>query len=124
MKRPMKENMYDPKERCEIYCFTPQLSDPIEEANKSQSMPYVPFIEVTLGENFMPLDLIGTDQDKRRSAVKAVVAIWKLMCLENKKRILQNFDHVIKKLEDGNDGEFHVCGEKYNDFGNSRFILN
>ena len=124
MKRPMKENMYDPKERCEIYCFTPQLSDRIEEANKSHSMLYVPFIEVTLGENFMPLDLIGTDQDKRRSAVKAVVAIWKLMCLENKKGILQNLDHVIKKLEDGNDGEFHFCGEKYNDFGNSRFILN
>ena len=118
MNRPMKENLYDTKERCEIYCFTPQLCDRIEEANKSQSMPYVPFIEVnkklTLEENFVPLDLIGTDQDKRRSAVNAVV----------KKRILRNLDHVIKKLEDGNDKEFYVCSEKYNDFSNSRFILN
>ena len=100
MKRPMNENMHDPKERCEIYCFMPQLCDCKEKANKSQSMSYVPFIEVnkklTLGENFMPLDLIGTDQHKRRSAVKAVVAVCKHMCLENKKRILRNLDHVIK----------------------------
>ena len=129
MKRPRKENLYDPNERCEIYCFASQLCDRSEEANKSKGMPYIPFIEVdkkmTLGENFMPTDLIGLDQDKSKVARKAVLGLCKLMCKENKKRIVRNMNHVIKKLEDANYRKFHICGEKYNnDFSNSRIILN
>ena len=62
MKRPMKEGYYDRSKQCEIFCYTPQLCDRNEEANKQNNMPYIPFIEVnknTFGENFHPPDLIA-----------------------------------------------------------------
>ena len=44
MKRPMKEGHDDLSKRCEIFCYTPQLRDRNEEANKQNNMPYIPFI--------------------------------------------------------------------------------
>ena len=127
MKRPMKEGYYDPSKRCEIFCYTPQLCDRNEEANKQNNMPYIPFIEVnknTFGENFHPPDLIGTDVDKKNVARKAVRAVAKIMAKENTKRIISNMEHVIKKFDDADKREFFVFGKKHNDFSNSRLILN
>ena len=127
MKRPMKEGYYDPSKRCEIFCYTPQLCDRNEEANKQNNMPYIPFIEVnknTLGENFHPPDLIGTDVDKKNVARKAVRTVAKIMAKENTKRIISNMEHVIKKFDNADKREFFVLGKKHNDFSNSRLILN
>ena len=127
MKRPMKEGCYDPSKRCEIFCYTPQLCDRNEEANKQNNMPYIPFIEVnknTFGENFHPPDLIGTDVDKKNVARKAVRTVAKIMAKENTKRIISNMEHVIKKFDDADKREFFVLGKKHNDFSNSRLILN
>ena len=127
MKTPMKEGYYDPSKRCEIFCYTPQLCDRNEEANKQNNMPYIPFIEVnknTFGENFHPPDLIGTDVDKKNVARKAVRTVAKIMAKENVKRIISNMEHVIKKFDDADEREFFVLGKKHNDFSNSRLILN
>ena len=90
MKRPMKEGYYDPSERREIFCYTPQLCDRNEEASKQNNMPYIPFIEVnnnTFGENFHAPDLIGTDLDKKNVARNEVRAVTKILAEENLKRI-------------------------------------
>ena len=103
MKRPMKEGYYDPSKQCEIFCYTSQLCDRNEEANKQNNMPYIPFMEVnnnTSGENFNPLDLIGTDLDKKNVARKAVRAVAKIRAKENLKRIISYMEHVIKKFDD------------------------
>ena len=127
MKRPMKEGYYDPSKRCEIFCYTSQLCDRNEEANKQNNMPYIPFIEVnknTSGENFNPLDLIDTDLDKKNVARKAVRAVAKIRAKENLKRIISYMEHVIKKFDDADKREFFVLGKNHNDFSNSRLIFN
>ena len=127
IKRPMKEGHYDTTKRCEIFCYTPQHCDRKEEANKQNNMPYVPFIEVTkatFDENFHPPDLIGADPDTKKAARNVVQCVAKIMAKENKKRIVSNMDHIIKKLDDGDKREFFVCGKKHNDFSNSRLVLN
>ena len=108
-------------------CYTPQLRDRNEEANKQNNMPYIPFIEVnknTFGENFHPPDLIGTDLDKKTVARKAVRTVTKIMAKENLHRIISNMEHVIKKFDNADKREFFVLGKKDNDFSNSRLILN
>ena len=103
MKRPMKEGYYDSSKRCEIFCYTPQLCDRNEEANKQNNMPYIPSIQVnknTFGENFHPPNLIDTDLDKKNVTRKAVLAVAKIMAKENLKRIVSNMEHVIKKSDD------------------------
>ena len=102
-KRPMKEGHDNLSKRCEIFCYTPQLRDRNEEANKQNNMPFIPFIEVhknTFGENFHPPDLIGTDLDKKNVARKAIRAAAKIMTKENLKRIISNMECVIKKFDD------------------------
>ena len=44
------------------------------------------------------------------------------MCKENKKRLTNNLDNVIKILP--SDRDFFVCGEKHNDYKDSRIIPN
>ena len=127
MKRLMKEGHYDSTKRCEIFCYTPQLCDRNEEANKQNNMPYIPLIEVNknaFGEKFHPPDLIGTDLDKKKAARNAVHRVPKLMAKENLKRIISNMEHVIRKFDDADQREFFVLGKKHNDFNNSRLILN
>ena len=127
MKRPMKEGYYDLSKCCEIFCYTSQLCNRNEEANKQNKIPYIPFIEVsknTFRENFHPPDLIGSDLDKKNVARKAVRAVTKMMAKENLKRIISNMEHVIKKFDDADKREFLVLEKKHNDFSNSRLILN
>ena len=127
MKRPMKKGYYDPSERCEIFCYTPQLCDRNEEASKQNNMPHIYFIEVNknaFGENFHAPDLIGTDLDKKNVARKEVRAVTKILAKENLKRIISNMEHVIKKFDDADKREFFVLRKKHNDFSNSRLILN
>ena len=114
MERPMKEGYYDPSKRCEIFCYTPELSDRNEEGNKQNNMPYIPFIEVNknaFAENFHPPDLIGTGGGKNNVGRKAVRAVAKITAKENLKRIISNMEHVIKKFDDANRREFFVLGK-------------
>ena len=70
----------------EIFCYTLQICDCNEEANKQNNMPCIPFIEVNknmFGENFHLTDPIGTDLGKKNVARKAVCAVAKIMAKEN-----------------------------------------
>ena len=101
MKRPVKEGFYDTSRRSEIFCYTPQLSDKFEEANRNNTMPYIAFTEVnkeTFGDAFYPPDLISLNLEKKAAARKAVIIVAKIMCKENKKRLANNLDNVIKFL--------------------------
>ena len=74
MKRPIKEGTYNTDERCEIFCYTPQLYDRVEKAN-TNVMVFVPFTEVNKENfrvDFYPPNLIGCDLDKKASARKHV----------------------------------------------------
>ena len=127
MKRPMKEVYYDPSKQCEIFCYTLQLCDRNEEANKQNNMPYIPFVEVnknTFGENFHRPDLIGTDLDQKNVARKAVRTVTKIMAKDNLHRIISNMEHVIKKFDDPHKRALFVLGKRHNNFSNSRLILN
>ena len=44
-----------------------------------------------------------------------------MKCKENEPRITQNLKNVAKEL--ASDRVYTICGEKLNDFSNSRFIL-
>ena len=44
-----------------------------------------------------------------------------MMCEENKAQITQNLENVAKHLP--SNGVYTVCGDKRNDFSNSRLIL-
>ena len=44
-----------------------------------------------------------------------------MMCEENKAQITQNLENVAKYLP--SNGVYTVCGDKLNDFSNSRLIL-
>ena len=101
MKRPVKEGFYNTSKCFEIFCYTPQLCDRIEEANRNNTMPYVPFVEVNnekFGDDFYPPDLASSNLEKKATARKAVINVAKIMCKENKKRLTNNFDNVIKFL--------------------------
>ena len=120
----MKERSYNTKERCKIFCYTPQLCDRTEKANINNNMPFIPFIEVnkeSFGENFYMTDHAGSDLDKKASARKAVWKVAKILCEENKQRVITNMENVAKHL--ASDREFAICGEKFNDFTDSRLIL-
>ena len=101
MKRPVKEGFYNTSKCFEIFCYTPQLCDRIEEANRNNTMPYVPFVEVNnekFEDDFYPPDLASSNLEKKATARKAVINVAKIMCKENKKRLTNNFDNVIKFL--------------------------
>ena len=111
-------------ERCNIFCYTLQLCNSVEKTNTQNGVPYVPFTEVnkeTFGENFYPPDLIGSNPDKKLSVRKAFRNIARMMCNENKPKIIANLENVPKHLP--SDMEFTVCDEKHNDFTYSRLIL-
>ena len=113
MKRPVKEGFYDTSRRSENFCYTPQLCDKFEEVNRNNTMPHIPFTEVnkeTFGDAFYAPDLISLNLEKKAAARKAVIIVAKIMCKQNKKRLTNNLDNVIKFLP--NDREFFVCGEK------------
>ena len=124
MKRPIKVGSFNTEERCKIFCYTPQLCNRAGKANTNNSMPFMPFIEVnkeTFGENFCPTDLGDGNLDKGTSAREAVPNVAKMMCEENKQRIITNMENVAKHLP--RDREFAVCGEKHNNFMDCRLIL-
>ena len=124
MKRPIMEGAYNTDERCEIFCYTPQLCNRVEKANTHNGMTFIPFTEVNKENfrvNFYPLHLVGNDANKKASTRKAVQNVARMMCNENKQRIISNLENVAKHLP--NDREFIVCGEKYNNFSDSRLIL-
>ena len=81
MKYPIKNNLCNTAERSEVFCYTPQLSDRKDEANKtnesnSNKQSYVPFVGInikTFGEGFKSNDLLSDNEEKRllsRSCVK------------------------------------------------------
>ena len=124
VKRPIMKSAYNTDERCEIFCYTPQLCDRVEKASTDNGMAFIPFIEVikeNFGVNFYPPDLVGNDANKKPSTRKAVQNVARIMCNENKQRIISNLENVTKHLP--NNREFIVCSEKYNDFSDSRLIL-
>ena len=56
-------------------------------------MSFIPITEVnkeTSGANFCPIDLVGSDFDKKSSARKTVWIVAEMMCEENKQRIITN----------------------------------
>ena len=102
LKRPMKEGSLDTSKQSETSCYTPQLCDRKEEANKLQSQPFVPFISVNkenFGDGFYP----------------------EVMVESNKNRIVTNLD-VIKNFP--SDREPVVFGKKPNDLSSCRVDLN
>ena len=99
MKRPVKEGLYDTSKHFEIFCYTPQSCDRIAETNRNNTMPYIPFIEVnkeTFGDDFYPPDLVSSNLEKKASARTAVINVAKIICKENKKRLTNNLENVIK----------------------------
>ena len=86
--------------------------------------PFVPFIQVDeefFGIDFVPTDFVGSDLERKLSAKKAVRNKAKMLRKENEPRIIHNLENVTKKLP--SDIIYTICGEKLNDFSNSRFIL-
>ena len=68
MKRAIKEGLDGTSKHSETFCYTPQLCDRIEEANRNNAMPYIPFVEVnkeTLGGDFYPPDFISSTLEKK-----------------------------------------------------------
>ena len=129
MKYLIKNNLYDTTERSEVFCYTPQLCDRKEEANKanksnSNKQSYVPFIDInikTFSEGFNPTNLLSDNEEKillSRSCVKKVMRL----VIKNKKQIVNNLNDVVRHLP--SDRLFTVFGEKYNDYSSLRFILN
>ena len=124
MKRPIKENAYNCDNRSHICCYTPQLCNQAEETNMHNKKPFVLFIQVGeefFGIDFVPTDLVGSDPERKLSARQDVRNIAKMMCKENQPRITQNLKNVAKRLP--SDRICIICSEKFNDFSNSRFVL-
>ena len=65
--------------------------------------------------------LLSGDPEKKSYAKNSVRSIAKIMCEENKARITQNLENIAKHLS--SDRVYTVCGDKLNDFSNSRLIL-
>ena len=90
MKQPIKERLCNSNNRSYIYCYTPQLCDRGEIANRSQNKPYVPFIQIgesSFGESFDLTDLLSVDAEKKLLARNPVRAMAHMMCLGNKSKI-------------------------------------
>ena len=88
-------------------------------------IPFIPFIEVnkeTFGDDFYPPDLVSSNLEKKAAARTAVINVAKIICKENKKRLTNNLENVIKFWS--SDKEFFVCGEKHNNYKDNRIILN
>ena len=91
MKRAIKEGAYNREDHSRIYCYTLQLSDRAELANRSQNKVCVPFIQVndeSFGENFDPSDLVSNDPDKKFLAKNVVRAIAHMICEESEPKIV------------------------------------
>ena len=91
MKRAIKEGAYNREDHSRIYCYTLQLCDRAELANRSQNNVYVPFIQVndeSFGENFDPSDLVSNDPDKKFLAKNVVRAIAHMICEESEPKIV------------------------------------
>ena len=124
-KYPIKNNFYDTKQRSEVFCYMLQLCERKEEANKankscSNKQPYVPFVDInikTFGEGFVLTVLLFDNQEKRLFSCNCIKSVIRLM-LKNKKKQIVN---VIAHLP--NNREFTVFGKKYNNYSNSRFVL-
>lgn len=124
IKKPIKESAYNREDYSHIYCYTPQLCDQAEDANRNQNKPYVHFIQIDeefFGENFNPTDLVSTNPEKKYLARNAVRAITYMMCKNNGHMILQNLENVTKKLS--SDRVFTLCGKKLYCYSESRIIL-
>ena len=125
IKRPIKEGAYNRDDRSHIYCYTPQLCDRTKSVNTtSRNKPFVLFRQVDeeyFGEGFDLTELVGSDPDKKLRTRKAVKAIAQMMHKQNEARIVQNLENVAKKLP--SDRVFTVYGNIFNDFSNSRIIL-
>ena len=90
----------------------------------SRNEPFVPLRQVDeeyFGEGFDLTELVGSDPDKKLRARKTVRAIAQTMYKQNEARIVQNLENVAKKLP--SDRVFTVYGNIFNDFSNSRVIL-
>ena len=128
MKYPIKNNLHDTAERSKIFCYTAQLCDRKEEANKanksiSNIQPYVPFVNInikTFGEGFKPTDLLSDNEEKRLLSRSCVKKVMRLM-IKNNKKVVNNLDNVIRHLP--NDRVFTVFSKKYNNYSSSRFVL-
>ena len=124
MKRPIKDSVYDREDRIRTYCFTPQLCDRAEKANRNQGQPCVPFMQIvqeSLGKDFNPVDLISLDPEIRGRARNSVHFMTHIMCEENEGRITYNLENVSKNLPSNR--VFTACGKTLNDFSNSIIIL-
>ena len=130
MKYPIKNNLCNTAERSEVFCYTPQLSDRKDEANKtnesnSNKQPYVPFVGInikTFGEGFKSNDLLSDNEEKRLLSHSCVKKVMRCRIKNNKKQIDSNLDNVVRHLP--NDRVFTVFGKKYNDYSSLRFVLN
>ena len=124
MKQPIKERLYNSNDRSRIYCYTPQLCDRAEIANRNQNKPYMSFIQIdesSFGEFFDPTDLLSVDTAKKSLARNAMRAMAHMMCSDNESKIQQNLKNVAKKLP--SDREFMFCEKKLNDYSDCRIIL-
>ena len=118
MKYPIKNNLYNTAERSEVFCYTPQLRDRKEEANKanksnSNKQHYIPFVNInikTFGEGLKPTDLLSGNEEKRLLSRSCVKKIMRLMIKNNKKQIVNNLDNAVRHLP--NNGVFTVFGKK------------
>ena len=105
MKYPIENNLYDTTERSEVFCYTPQLCDRKEEANKtnksnSNKQSYVPFIDInikTFSEGFKPTNLLSDNEKKIQLSRSCVKKVMRLM-IKNKKQIVNNLNDVVRHL--------------------------
>ena len=75
----------------------------------------------SFGKDFSPTDLMDSDPERKLYTRKAVRNIAKMICKENEPRIAQNLENVARKLPSNR--VYTICGEKFNDFSNSMYIL-
>ena len=124
MKHCIREDLYNPEDRSQIYWYTPRLCDRAEITNRSCDKPYVPFIQIdekSFEENFNPTDLISSDPEKKLLARNAVRSTAHIMYHCNESKICQNFKNVAKKLTSNR--VFTFCGKELKDCTKCRIIL-
>ena len=91
MQRPIKEGLDGTSKHSGTFCYTPQLCDRIEEANRNNTMPYIPFMEVnkeTLGSDFYPPDFISSNLEKKLLQGKLSLTLLKSYVKKIKKDLL------------------------------------
>ena len=124
MKRPTKDGSYNREGCSEIFCYTPQLCDCAEKTSTHKSF-FLPFIEVNkelFRQGFDQTNLVSSDPEKKSYARNLLQNITKMMCEENKARIRQNLQNVVGKHFPSY-RVYTVCGDKLNDFSNSRLTI-